>query len=72
MSCPHLDKTNVVVGKVVKGLPLIVDMANIPSENDKPLEVSNCVLLLLSAASIEVGNYLGIFIYLYHRLCLLR
>ncbi|XP_018564860.1 peptidyl-prolyl cis-trans isomerase D [Anoplophora glabripennis] len=36
--CSHLDGTNVIVGKVVKGLNIIVEMANIPRESDKPLE----------------------------------
>ncbi|VEN63365.1 unnamed protein product [Callosobruchus maculatus] len=43
--CPHLDRTNVVVGRVVKGFNTIVEMADVPRENDAPLElieVENC------------------------------
>nr|CAH7738748.1 unnamed protein product [Callosobruchus chinensis] len=39
--CPHLDRTNVVVGKVIKGFNTIVEMADIPRENDTPLEVTS-------------------------------
>lgn len=42
--CYHLDDTNVVVGKVVKSLNLIVEMADIPRENDAPLEVTTLPL----------------------------
>lgn len=38
--CTHLDGTNVIVGKVVKGFNIVVEMANVPRENDKPLEVT--------------------------------
>lgn len=38
--CYHLDDTNVVIGKVVKGLNIIVEMSDVPRENDVPLEVS--------------------------------
>ncbi|KAJ8944397.1 hypothetical protein NQ318_023170 [Aromia moschata] len=43
--CPHLDDINVIVGRVVKGLNILVEMADIPRENDKPLEkiwIENC------------------------------
>lgn len=39
--CTHLDDTNVIVGKVVKGLNLIVEMADLPRENYIPQEVSS-------------------------------
>ncbi|XP_060530729.1 peptidyl-prolyl cis-trans isomerase D isoform X2 [Cylas formicarius] len=36
--CPHLDESHVIVGKVVKGLNIIVEMSDIPKINDIPLE----------------------------------
>ncbi|KAJ8919566.1 hypothetical protein NQ315_002188 [Exocentrus adspersus] len=36
--CSHLDNTNVIVGKVVRGFNIVVEMADIPRENDTPVE----------------------------------
>lgn len=38
--CYQLDDTNVVIGKVVRGLNIIVEMSDVKRENDVPLEVS--------------------------------
>ncbi|XP_074037539.1 cyclophilin 40 isoform X2 [Leptinotarsa decemlineata] len=43
--CYHLDDTNIVVGRVVKGLRLITEMSEYPRVNDRPLEllmIENC------------------------------
>ncbi|XP_076274261.1 cyclophilin 40 isoform X2 [Rhynchophorus ferrugineus] len=43
--CYHLDNTNVVIGEVVKGLDIIVEMSDIPRQNDIPLKsiiIENC------------------------------
>lgn len=37
--CSHLDGLNVIVGKVHKGLNILREMANLPKNNDKPVEV---------------------------------
>lgn len=37
--CPHLDGLNVIVGKVVKGLNIVVEMSDVPRIDDRPLEV---------------------------------
>lgn len=39
--CSHLDGTNVVVGRVRKGLNIIREVAGMPRKDDRPLEVSN-------------------------------
>lgn len=38
--CFHIDETNVICGKVVKGLKIIEEMSDVKRENDIPLEVS--------------------------------
>lgn len=38
--CYQLDDTNVIVGKVIKGLKIIMEMSDVKRENDIPLEVS--------------------------------
>ncbi|CAH1159641.1 unnamed protein product [Phaedon cochleariae] len=43
--CSHLDDTNVVVGKIVKGLKIIVEMSDYNREDSKPPElliIENC------------------------------
>lgn len=43
--CYHLDGTNVGFGKVVKGLNILVEMSDLPRENDIPLGnliIANC------------------------------
>lgn len=46
--CPHLDGQNVVIGRVLKGLNVLREMAALPKKDDKPLEVSSnyCLLML--------------------------
>ncbi|XP_030759944.1 peptidyl-prolyl cis-trans isomerase D isoform X2 [Sitophilus oryzae] len=36
--CYHLDNSNVVVGEVIKGLDIIIEMSEIPKCNDLPLQ----------------------------------
>lgn len=44
--CYHLDGTNVVVGKVVKGFNIMVEMSDVERDNDVPLEVHNSFIKL--------------------------
>lgn len=37
--CSHLDGTNVVFGTVKKGLNIVLEMADIPRDGDRPIEV---------------------------------
>lgn len=39
--CPHLDGVNVVFGKVVKGLNIVVEMGDLPRHQDEPIEVNH-------------------------------
>lgn len=41
---PHLDGTNVVFGKVIKGLGAVVELNNMPTANDIPIKVSGSFL----------------------------
>lgn len=40
----HLDKTNVVFGKIIKGINVVLEINKEPTENDIPLEVRLCIL----------------------------
>ncbi|CRK99534.1 CLUMA_CG012853, isoform A [Clunio marinus] len=45
IECPHFDGTNVVFGKVLKGLPLVSEMENCTNDDgvpQKPILISNC------------------------------
>lgn len=35
----HLDNTNVVFGKVIKGMGIVLEISKIPTENDIPIDV---------------------------------
>ncbi|XP_011505533.1 PREDICTED: peptidyl-prolyl cis-trans isomerase D [Ceratosolen solmsi marchali] len=44
-SCPQLNNTNVVFGKVIKGIGIINDLNEVPTNNDEPIEkicIINC------------------------------
>lgn len=41
LSCRHLDDRNVVFGKVIKGLGVIMEVEKIPTTNHVPHEVTN-------------------------------
>ena len=45
--CSHLDKVNVVFGEVKKGLGVVVEISQVATERDSPLQViANNILLL--------------------------
>lgn len=44
--CTNLDGTNVVVGKVLRGLSILNDMEQIVDDDGKPTEVINCFFSL--------------------------
>lgn len=44
VECPHLDGTNVVFGMVRSGFGIIKEIADTPSENDRPILVSISVV----------------------------
>lgn len=39
----HLDNTNVVFGKVVKGMGVVLEINNVQTENNIPIEVRLCI-----------------------------
>lgn len=39
----HLDNTNVVFGKVVRGMGVVLEINNVQTENDIPIEVRLCI-----------------------------
>lgn len=42
--CPHLDETNVVFGKVIKGMGVVLELNEVETIKDIPLEVNNRLL----------------------------
>lgn len=46
--CSHLDNTNVVFGKVIKGMGAVQELNKVSSVNDKPLQVIYYSLFLFS------------------------
>lgn len=38
-SLPHLDNINVVFGKIVRGMGVVLEMSNVKTEEDVPVEV---------------------------------
>lgn len=43
----HLDNTNVVFGKVVRGMGVLQQISEVPVEKDKPLQVNNNLLKIV-------------------------
>lgn len=41
--CPHLNKTNVVFGKVIKGMGVVTEISLMPTAKDVPLEVTTAM-----------------------------
>lgn len=41
--CTHLDNTNVIFGKIIKGMGIVLELNNAQTEKDVPLHVSLCL-----------------------------
>ncbi|KAL6437779.1 hypothetical protein ACFW04_004261 [Cataglyphis niger] len=42
-SCTHLDDTNIVFGKVIKGMGAVLEISKVQTEKDIPIDVRLCI-----------------------------